>query len=506
MTELTPTHGRRSRRGLWAALASAAVAIAVLLAVALLSDGTRPSDRTTVAPSSTDGAEPLTTAGSEPPTETLLPFDVEPFLAKKLAGAFDEDVQDQIGLVVLIPEGSELEVEALLSESSLPEFEGYTYVSADQLEAAARRFASNQGMEPLDGEWVAFGLFPRFDDSPTAEWAATLSSTPSAMVARVDFDTPTTQIPEGWSVVTDLPFHIAGGAIVEAVDSGIVVLQPSSTVLMGFDGSWSTGEAPPLSIPPSCCGTADGRPAGDVLVLVAEGSTGTWILNVHTLTWLEADPRPTARYVLGSALIDDQLFVVTAAARTGEAISSLSALDIATGVWRALEPVPSPISVGGVTTDGNRLIVAGTRQGPNNNVIGDRNPVAYQYTPGKGWSELPDIPINGQAATVAWVEGTGLLAWNYDLESALLDESGAWRELDNVPMQSAECYPRSFPTVTGIAGVCGGIALYNTANESWQPVRLSLDTRYVVTNTALFGLVQAGRGQTQMIRYSLQQD
>jgi hypothetical protein len=61
------------------------------------------------------------------------------------------------------------------------------------------------------------------------------------------------------------------------------------------------------------------------------------------------------------------------------------ALDIATGAWRQLEQVPSPVSVGGVTTDGERLIVAGTRQDGNNFVIGDRNPVAYQYTSSGGW-------------------------------------------------------------------------------------------------------------------------
>jgi hypothetical protein len=136
-------------------------------------------------------------------------------------------------------------------------------------------------------------------------------------------------------------------------------------------------------------------------------------------------------------LLGGDLFVVTAAARTGEATATLAALDVATGVWRELEPVPSPISVGGVTTDGSRVVVAGTQQGPNNNIIGDRSPSAYQYTPGEGWSELPDIPINGPASTVAWVEGAGLLAWNYDLESALLDQSGAWRALDRVPMDSA---------------------------------------------------------------------
>lgn len=495
------TNGRRSQRAMWTAIASAAVVIAVVLPIALLRDGTTLSDQIPVAPSSTDGAEPTTTAETEPPIDALLPFNVESFLASKLAGAFDE-LEESIAVIVLVPRGAEADVEVLLGESSLPEFEGYTYVPADVLDEFAERFATNQGMEPLDGEWVAYGLIPQFDDSPTGDWAATLSSIPNVKVASVDFDTPTTQIPTGWSVVTDLPFPIAGGAIVGAVDSGIVVLQQSSTVLIGFDGSLTTGDAPPLFIPASCCGGVSGFSTGSSLVLVDE-IFATWKLDVDTLTWLQADPRPAAGYVLGTAMIEGELFVVNAASRSGDAISSVAVLDLDPGTWMELEPVPSPISVGGVTTNGNRLVVAGTRQGPNNNVIGDRSPSAYQYTPGEGWSELPDIPIDGQASTVAWVEGAGLLAWNYGLESALLDQSGAWRELDNVPMSPAECYPKSFPTVTGVAGLCGGIALFDAATESWHTVRHPFDTRYVVTDTSLFGLVQSGRDQSQMIVYPI---
>jgi hypothetical protein len=194
---------------------------------------------------------------------------------------------------------------------------------------------------------------------------------------------------------------------------------------------------------------------------------------------------------------------VTAAARTGDAVSLSAALDVASGQWRELEPVPSPISVGGVTTDGKRLIVAGTRQDGNNFIIGDRSPVAYEYTSSNGWRELPSIPIDGQASTVAWVEGTGLLAWNYDLQSALLDESGTWTELDDVPMSPAECYPISHPTTGGIVGLCGGIAFFEAATESWVPLPGPFDSRYVVTDSGVFGLVRIERDHTKLMAYIL---
>ena len=253
----------------------------------------------------------------------------------------------------------------------------------------------------------------------------------------------------------------------------------------------------------ACCGPADGMPAGDFLVLVAESSTQTWILDTDSPSWSEANSRPSTGYVLGSALVEGDLFVVTAAARTGEATSPVAALDITTGQWRELEPLPHPISDGGVTTDGERLIVAGTRQDGNNNVIGDRNPVVYQYSSAEGWRELPSVPIDGQASTVAWVDGAGLLAWNYDLQSALLDESGAWRHLGDVPMPSSECQPISYPAAGGIVGLCGGIAAFDATAKNWRPISGPFDTRYMATDTALIGLIPTDRDQTTLITHLL---
>lgn len=505
LDSLTPSGSGRSRRGIWAAVAAAVVVVAALLPVAVLRDGPGPSDQPAVTSSPAAGAASPTTAASEPSADAPESFDIEAFVGSKLGDAFGEN-HDRVGVVILVPAGNELDVEPHLSVSNLPELKGYTYVPADVLEAAAERFAEGRDTEPLEGEWVGYGLIPEFDDSPTSQWVEALSSIPSIHVARVDVAIPTAQIPPGWDIVAQLPVDIADGAIVEAVDDGIVVLQPNSTELIGFDGSWSTGAPPPLPIPTACCGSAAGLPAGQVLVLVAEGSPATWIFDIETSIWRQADPRPTDGYVLGSVLIDGDLYVVTAAARTGGTTSSLAAFDVATGQWRQFEEVPSPISVGGVTTDGDRVMVAGTQQGPNNNIIGDREPVAYQYLPDEGWSQLPDIPIDGQASTVAWVEGTGLLAWNYNLESALLDQSGTWRQTGTVPMPPAECYPRSFPTVSGIAGFCGGIALFDATTESWNAVRHPFDTRIVATDTALYGLFQTERAQTQLITYPISQN
>jgi len=486
----------RHSRGAWVALAAAVAVAALLIPVALLEGGrTAPNQTGSVVGTTTPAAS--TTSN---PESSLSPFDLDSFATGKLSGAFDPDA-DRIGVVVLAHSSVESDVELLLGD--FPELEGYSYVPADMVRTAADLFAEAQNMRPLEGEWVAYGLIPQLDDSPTSDWVASLRSIPDSVAVRVDFNVPVDQIPEGWSVIADLPIDIASGAIVEAVDVGIAVVQPGSTLLVGFDGSLTSGEEPPLPMTAECCGGEDGVPNRNGLLLIDEATTGSWVLETDTMTWRQVDSRPSPGYVLGSALIGDELVIVTAAARTGGAVSSVAALDVSTGVWREPEPVPSPVSVGGVTTDGDRLIVAGTQQGPNNNVIGGRNPVAYQYTDADGWIQLPDVPIDGQASTVTWVDGAGLLAWNYDLESALLEPSGSWVELDAVPMDFMECHPQSVSMATGAVGLCGGIAWFEGAAQSWTSIRQIFDTRYVVSQDAIYGLVQTGRDQIRLIQHPL---
>jgi hypothetical protein len=318
-------------------------------------------------------------------------------------------------------------------------------------------------------------------------------------------ESPSTSIetPDGWIVVAELLFGVTDRSVIESVDGGVVVVQRDSTEFIGLDGSRISGDGSPLVMPSSCCGGVAGLPAGASLVLIDSNSSDTWVLDVDSLTWHEADPRPAQGYVLGSALIDGQLYVVIAAPRSEETSSPLMVLDLETGAWTELEPVPSPISVGGVTNDGNRLIVSGTRQGPNNDIIGGRNPVVYEYIRGEDWHQIADAPIDGQASTIVWVHGSGLVAWNYDLESALLDESGEWERLGDVPMRFGECYPQSVSTTAGAAASCGGVAWFSSASEKWIPIRSPFNTRIATTESALFGFVELGPDHTQLITYQL---
>lgn len=467
------------------------------------------------------GGTALTTSTSRPPeapgTHAPRPFDVEAFLSQELEGLFPDQVGMRVGVVVLAPTDLETEVDTLLSD--LTELEGYSHVSAEMVATAAARFASTQNMGALEGRWVAFGLEPQYLDSPVAEWEEILRSVEGVLVSRVDFEAATLDLAEGWEAwqpIADLPFVVADGAVVEAVDRGIVVVDEAATRLIGLDGSVVTRDAPPLSVPAECCGSVSGFPTGDSLVVIDEMTGATWILDVESLAWREADPKPTTGDgngggPLGSASIDGGLFVVDAASRRGDATSSAAVLDLDSGTWRVLEPVPSPISTGGVTTDGGRVYVAGTRQDGNNNIIGERSPLVYQYTQAQGWRQLPNITIDGQSSTVVWVDGIGLLAWNYDLQSARFDETGSWRALGEVPMPPSECGPQSDPTTAGMVGQCGGLAWFDSATEKWTPIwqptpNTALHTRFAVTDTTLIGFVEVARDQTQMLAYPLPPD
>jgi hypothetical protein len=476
-----------------------------LIVVALLALGLLSACEGDTSPiiTSTSIVATSTTIDSVTTTTTTPEFDLDQFLTSKLGGVFLES-EDTVGVVLLVPPPVESEAESLLV--SLSELDGYSHVSPDVVASAAERFAEGAGTSRLAEDWVGYGLIPRFSDSPVDDWVSTLSGLPGAHVSQVDFAAATVRIPDGWSDVTDLQFQLESGAIVEGSPSGLVVLQSDSTMLIDPSGSVLTGEPAPIPIQADCCGPADGLPADRLLVLVAEGSTESWILDTDSLTWRQAAARPDPGYVLGSAVIGGELFVVTAAPRTDDATSPVAALDLESGEWQQVDDVPEPISVGGVTSNGSTLIVAGTRQDGNNVVAGDRNPVAYQYTPGDGWAELTTVPIDGQSSTVAWADGAGLLAWNYDLESALLDESGTWRQLGEVPMPSSECSPESTPRAGGLVGFCGGIAIFDTETEQWIPVSSPLEARYGVVGDSVLGLVPLDREHTKLITYPTQSE
>lgn len=310
-------------------------------------------------------------------------------------------------------------------------------------------------------------------------------------------------VPEGWEVVGDMPAANSSSALTVAVDDGILVVSDGATRLIRSDGTWAEGVAPPEAL--ECC---EGHrlvptPAGPVLL--ATSGDATWLLDSATLAWQSVSSRPSTGIVLGAAVVDGDLHVVEAAGRRGDGVSSgMTSLDLETLAWKEEEMVPLPVSVGGVTSDKERLIIAGTRQGPGNEMIGGH--LAFEYTPADGWRALAEVPVSGQAPTVQWVEGAGLLAWNYDHEAALLDPSGGWRRIDDVPMDSAECYPRMSAGPNGALGQCGGLAWFDSASEQWSVIPsdpLPAETEFEVSGDAVVGVYATEASRMRVVRYPL---
>lgn len=346
----------------------------------------------------------------------------------------------------------------------------------------------------LESEPVVTGSTSGVASSSPETTASSTASTPTTGAIASTSTTAPSEPPRSleWIRIADLAMAISGGSIVASVEGAIVVAQTESTSVVGFDGSITNGDKPPVTLAPGCCGSAVGIPIRDQLVLFDSYAPGTWLLDLKALTWNRVGDRPSTGDVLGSALIGDLLYVVTAAARTGAATSPVAVLNTTTWEWSEIEQVPSAISVGGVTSDGDRLIVAGVRQNSNNIIVGDsREPLAYAYEE-PVWRELPDIPIDGQAATVAWVDDVGLLAWNYGLRSALRAPGENWEPMGRVPMELSECYPQSYQVDSGVIAACGGIAYFEAASRRWSPIPIRSDARYVAADDSVYELAPSG--------------
>ena len=431
-------------------------------------------------------------------------FDVGAFASSLFGTAFGDN--DRVALIVLVPEESQSLLEGT-TFALLNELEGYSWVGPDDAKDAAADFAEEAGTAEVQGSWVAYGLIPEFDDTSIDDWERILGDVAGTVTAVRTVTSVEVNLPKGWTVLADLPFGVSSGAAVTFTDDGAVVVDRTATRFIGLDGSVASTDIQPLPVVELCCGSAQVFPAGDSIVGVSEGAVSSWVLDVPTLSWREVERRPSSGFVLGATRTNGALAMLTAAARTGAGVSHVIVLDLASGSWTEIGPVPEPIAVGGITSDSERIFAAGTHQGGNNNILGgDPNPNVWEYTSAGGWSELPEMPIHGQASTITWIEDAGLLAWNYDLEAVLLDRSGEWRGLGQVAMPPAECYPRSQAAQGGAFAFCGGLAWFDSATLEWEAIPNPQHPFgwYGVVDGRLVGILRTERDQSLLIEYQLQ--
>lgn len=116
--------------------------------------------------------------------------------------------------------------------------------------------------------------------------------------------------------------------------------------------------------------TARTRPAvavarGSVYVIGGEvgraPSNETLIYNPRQDAWREAASKPTPVMNTGAAVIDDVLYVPGGATMDSQATDRFEALDLITGEWKALPPLPRPLAGHAVAAFGKRIYVVGGR-------------------------------------------------------------------------------------------------------------------------------------------------
>ncbi len=422
------------------------------------------------------------------------PFDMRSFVASRLDEVFG-DFGSEVAVVALVQNHWLFEFEKTALSAPMLEMAGYRVVPAEHVAEVAAAFATQRGTEALEGTWSAVGLEPKYFDSPVDTWIDDLAAAPGTVLFGVDRQVGTSKVPEGWEVVADLELDIPVNALVVGTDEGMAVISATATRFIRPDGTWLEGQPPPSEGQLGAYFSyLEMMSAGHVVVTVTGYGT-TWMFDTSDLTWREIGRYPLQGiwYTLGSAVVDGQFVLVMRD-------SLVFSLDLESGIWTERDPLPVGLNVGGVTTDGSTIYVAGVRQAGDNVIIGSRFPKVFASTADGGWTELPEIPIDGQASSIGWVDGFGLVAVNYESQSAVLDDtSGEWRLIDDVPISFGECYPQMRPVARGVVAVCSTVAWFDPDTETWTGIRPTFNGKYAVLSDQILGLVETDHGTTQLV-------
>jgi hypothetical protein len=194
-------------------------------------------------------------------------------------------------------------------------------------------------------------------------------------------------------------------------------------------------------------------------------------------TWRGLPPAPiSARTPVASAWTGRELLVWGSADRSNLDTRDGAAYDPAADGWRPIAAAPFALNQATSAWTGRELLIVGSRLDGNNHA---RPPgtVGLAYDPaGDRWRMLPPAGLSPQASAVAWT-GRELLAWDYELRAAAWDpQDGRWRRLPDLPLDDAECYPRSAAAGWSVfAQFCAGHALWDQRTRRWSRVGHGFD-------------------------------
>ena len=278
---------------------------------------------------------------------------------------------------------------------------------------------------------------------------------------------------------------------------------------------WDSGTGEWNAMPPSPLSGRAGAAAvatGADLIFFGGYGAGNQPLNdgaifdLEKSQWREMPPGPIAAIPLAAVWTGEEAIFWGSTLRDDKLVEG-AAFDPATGTWRTLPNAPLAINEGHGVWTGEELIVFGAELDGNNRSQTDfAKGMAYSPT-NDSWRLLPEVELSAQASAIAWT-GSGLVAWDYDLQAALYEPSSdTWREIERVPLEFSECYPESgFVGRYVFAWFCGNAALWDEPTETWTridvPDRSIPGEPVVAGEVLLFAGSSHGSGDSALWAYA----
>jgi hypothetical protein len=190
--------------------------------------------------------------------------------------------------------------------------------------------------------------------------------------------------------------------------------------------------------------------------------------------WRALPPAPISARAPLSVWTGEELIVWGTAVRVGHPPRDGAAYRPATGSWRRIPDAPVELTDAAAVWTGTEFIVFGAKLSPADNSPATTHAIGAAYNPTTNrWRRLPGSALSPQASTAAW-SGTEMIAWDYLADAAAYDPAlDRWRRLPGVPVEQAECIPRSIAlrARTAVVGeVCGAMVTFDAGRDRWQPV------------------------------------
>jgi N-acetylneuraminic acid mutarotase len=205
--------------------------------------------------------------------------------------------------------------------------------------------------------------------------------------------------------------------------------------------------------------------------------------------WREAASKPTPAMNAGAAVIGNMLYVPGGATADSQATDRVEALNLTTGEWKVLPPLPLPLAGHAVVAFGDRLYVVGGRtlSGLNTTTL------AFDVKSGR-WTSLAPLPTPRSQLGAAVVNGRIYAVGGYDgrREYATCEyfqiATGEWAvcapmTIPRGGLGLAQVGSTLFAVGGGLSGFIGFNERYDPNADKWTPFEMPEqrmgDWRYV---------------------------